>query len=139
MRCHICGKFVPAGSWERHLKVAHFDYYVSPAAYVRKEHLKKYGFEKGSYILSRFFGGKRMKMGNKGTISGMIMGFIGLLIFGVMANVFWPLMQDLVVDLDSDFQLLMNLAFIIIGVGIIVEIINDSTRGERPVYYGAPQ
>jgi hypothetical protein len=69
----------------------------------------------------------------------MIMAFVGLIVFAVLANVFWPLMQTLVVGLDPDLQLLLNFAFIIIGIGIIVEIINDSSRGERPVYYGAPQ
>lgn len=69
-----------------------------------------------------------------GTIPGMIIGFITLLLFAVLANVFYPIVVANSAGLDPSFLFIVNAAFLIIGVGIIVALWKDMTRGGQEVY-----
>lgn len=138
MRCHICKKWVKAADIEKHLRKRHGGSYGSAKKYIFTEHQRAYGFDHAKHMVNSLF----KKRGMKATIPGMIVGFITLMLFAVLANVFYPLVVTIMNSnggTDPSFVFIMNVAFIVIGIGIIIGIYQDATRGTREqVVYGGP-
>jgi cell division protein FtsX len=81
-------------------------------------------------------GEKKVKIlkNKKGTVSGLVGAFVTLLIFGALVNVFFPAVQGVITGLDPSFRFIIDIAFLVAGIGIIIEIYRDATRGESSQY-----
>ena len=72
-------------------------------------------------------------MGNKGTVVGLVVSLVTLLLFIILANLFYPLISSMFIGTDPSFQLIINIACLALGIAIIFGIIQDATRGSNPV------
>ena len=71
-------------------------------------------------------------MGNKGTIKGLIIGFLALFAMTAMTNALYPLVSSIIsANAGSNNLLMLNIAFALIGVGLILWIIKDGLQGSR--------
>jgi hypothetical protein len=67
------------------------------------------------------------------TIKGLISGFLAVFTLAVLTNVFYPFLNNLIGSNapTGNYLISLNIAFALIGVGLLVWIIKDGLAGSR--------